>query len=175
MSWFLDGLAFLYMIFNGILGFNRGIVDELGRLIGLFISILIATSQTVNISTYILEKIELELWLAVFIAFCSVFTLILIFSRLVTRLFQIALLSKANIWVNNLLGLFFGMLKGFCIITVFIWVLIILPLDKWTNIIEQNSKIFHAATSFRNNIVSFFGWEDPVSYSENFIKDLVQP
>ena len=56
-----------------------------------------------------------------------------------------------------------------------IWVLIILPLDKWTNIIEQNSKIFHAATSFRNNIVSFFGWEDPVSYSENFIKDLVQP
>tara|TARA_Y100000748_G_C15409712_1_gene454927 strand:- start:102 stop:629 length:528 start_codon:yes stop_codon:yes gene_type:complete len=175
MSWFLDGLAFLYMIFNGILGFNRGIVDELGRLIGLFISILIATSQTVNISTYILEKIELEPWLAVFIAFCSVFILILIFSRLVTRLFQIALLSKANIWVNNLLGLFFGMLKGFCIITVFIWVIIILPLDKWTNIIEQNSRILHAATSFRNNIVSFFGWEDPVNYSENFIKDLVQP
>ena len=175
MSWFLDGLAFLYMIFNGILGFNRGIVDELGRLIGLFISILIATSQTVNISTYILEKIDLEPWIAVFIAFCSVFTLVLIFSRLVTRLFQIALLSKANIWVNNLLGLFFGMLKGFCIITVFIWVLIILPLDKWTNIIEQNSKMFHVATSFRNNIVSFFGWEDPVSYSENFIKDLVQP
>ena len=175
MSWFLDGLAFLYMIFNGILGFNRGIVDELGRLIGLCLSILIATSQTVNVSTYILEKIELEPWLAVFIAFCSVFTLILILSRVVTRLFQIALLSKANIWVNNLLGLFFGMLKGFVIITVFIWVLIILPLDKWTNIIEQNSKIFHVATSFRNNIVSFFGWEDPVSYSENFIKDLVQP
>ena len=175
MSWFLDGLAFLYMIFNGILGFNRGIVDELGRLIGLCLSILIATSQTVNVSTYILEKIELEPWLAVFIAFCSVFTLILILSRLVTRLFQIALLSKANIWVNNLLGLFFGMLKGFCIITVFIWVLIILPLDKWTNIIEQSSKIFHTATSFQNNIVSFFGWEDPVSYSENFIKDLVQP
>ena len=171
MSWFLDGLAFLYMIFNGILGFNRGIVDELGRLIGLCLSILIATSQTVNISTYILEIIALEPWLAVFIAFCSLFTLILILSRLVTRLFQIALLSKANIWVNNLLGLFFGMLKGFCIITVFMWVLIILPLDKWTNIIEQNSKIFHAATSFRNNIVSFFGWEDPVSYSENFIKD----
>jgi len=50
-----------------------------------------------------------------------------------------------------------------------------LPLDKWTNIIEQNSKIFHTATRFRNNIVSFFGWEDPISYSENFIKDLVQP
>ena len=175
MSWFLDGLAFLYIFFNGILGFNRGIVDELGRLIGLIVSILFATSQAVNISNYILDKLQLEPWMAVFISFCSVFSLILIFSRLITRLFQIALLSKANIWVNNLLGLLFGMIKGFCIITVFIWILIILPLDKWTNIIEQNSNIFHTATSFRNNIVSFFGWEDPINYSENFIKDLVQP
>ena len=175
MSWFLDGLAFFYMIFNGTLGFNRGIVDELGRLIGLCLSILIATSQTVNISSYILGKVELEPWLAVFVAFCSIFFLILIFSRLITRLFQIALLSKANIWVNNLLGLVFGMLKGYCIITVFIWILIILPMDKWTNIIEQNSKIFHTTNNFRINVVNFFGWEDPISYSENFIKDLVKP
>ena len=51
----------------------------------------------------------------------------------------------------------------------------ILPLDKWTNIIGQNSNIFHTTTSFHNNIVSFFGWEDLINYSENLIKDLVQP
>ena len=175
MSWFLDGLAFLYMLLNGTLGFTRGLVDELGRLIGLAISILVAISQTVNISNLILDKIDLEPWLAVFIAFSSVFAVILISSRLITRLFQIALLSKANIWLNSLLGFLFGMLKGFCIITVFAWLLIILPLDKWTNIIEQNSKIFQTTTSFRSSIVNFFGWEDPINYSENFIKDLVQP
>ena len=175
MGWFLDGLAFLYMLLNGTLGFTRGLVDELGRLIGLAISILVAISQTVNISNLILDKIDLEPWLAVFIAFSSVFAVILISSRLITRLFQIALLSKANIWLNSLLGFLFGMLKGFCIITVFVWLLIILPLDKWTNIIEQNSKIFHTTTSFRSSIVNFFGWEDPINYSENFIKDLVQP
>ena len=175
MSWFLDGLAFLYMLLNGTLGFTRGLVDELGRLIGLAISILVAISQTVNISNLILDKIDLEPWLAVFIAFSGVFAVILISSRLITRLFQIALLSKANIWLNSLLGFLFGMLKGFCIITVFVWLLIILPLDKWTNIIAQNSKIFHTTTNFRSSIVNFFGWEDPINYSENFIKDLVQP
>ena len=175
MSWFLDGLAFLYMLLNGTLGFTRGLVDELGRLIGLAISILVAISQTVNISNLILDKIDLEPWLAVFIAFSGVFAVILISSRLITRLFQIALLSKANIWLNSLLGFLFGMLKGFCIITVFVWLLIILPLDKWTNIIEQNSKIFHTTTNFCSSIVNFFGWEDPINYSENFIKDLVQP
>ena len=95
MSWFLDSLAFLYMLLNGTLGFTRGLVDELGRLIGLAISILVAISQTVNISNLILDKIDLEPWLAVFIAFSGVFSVILISSRLITRLFQIALLSKA--------------------------------------------------------------------------------
>ena len=73
MSWFFDGLAFLYMLLNGSIGFTRGIVDELGRLIGLILSILIATSQTVNISTIMLNKIELEPWLAIFLSFSCVF------------------------------------------------------------------------------------------------------
>lgn len=175
MSLFLDGLAFLYMLLNGTIGFTRGLVDELGRLIGLIFSILIAISQTVNISSLILNKIDIEPWLVILLAFSSVFALILVFSRIITKLFQIALLSKANKWINNLLGFLFGVLKGFFIITVFVWILIILPLDKWTNIIEQNSRVFQISTKFRINIVSFFGWEDPINYSENFIKDLVQP
>ena len=175
MSLFIDGLAFLYMLFNGILGYSRGLVDELGRLIGLVLSIIITTSQTVNVSKLILEKIYLEPWLATIIAFGGIFSLILICIRLITRLFKIALLSKENIWINSVLGFFFGMLKGYCIITVFIWVLIILPLDSWTNIVEQNSRIFHTTNHFRNNMVNFFGWEDPLNYSENFIRDMVQP
>ena len=175
MSLFLDGLAFLYMLFNGNLGYSRGLVDELGRLIGLVLSIIIATGQTVNVSKIILEKIHLEPWLVTIIAFGGIFSIILIFIRLITRLFKIALLSKSNIWINSFLGFLFGMLKGYCIITVFIWALIILPLDSWTNIIEQNSRIFNTTNHFRNSMVSFFGWEDPLIYSENFIRDMVQP
>ena len=57
----------------------------------------------------------------------------------------------------------------------FIWVLIILPLDSLTNIVEQNSRIFHTTNNFRDSMVNFFGWEDPLNYSENFIRDMVQP
>tara|TARA_Y100001978_G_C23563401_1_gene370447 strand:+ start:96 stop:329 length:234 start_codon:yes stop_codon:yes gene_type:complete len=77
--------------------------------------------------------------------------------------------------MDNILGFIFGSLKGYCIIAVFIWVIIILPLDKWTMIIEQNSSIVKTTNEFRITIISFFGWEDPVSFSENFIKKLVQP
>ena len=77
--------------------------------------------------------------------------------------------------MDNILGFIFGSLKGYCIIAVFIWVIIILPLDKWTMIIEQNSKIVKTTNEFRVTIISLFGWEDPVNFSENFIKKLVQP
>ena len=40
MGLFIDGLAILYMLFNGVLGHSRGLVDELGRLIGLVLSIM---------------------------------------------------------------------------------------------------------------------------------------
>ena len=91
MGLFIDGLAILYMLFNGVLGHSRGLVDELGRLIGLVLSIIIAAGQTVSASKIILEKIHLEPWVSTIIAFGSIFSIILILIRLITRLFKIAL------------------------------------------------------------------------------------
>ena len=175
MSWFLDGLALFYILLNGVLGFNRGLVDELGRLIGLILSILIATSKTSYLSSFILSYTNVPPWQSTFLSFCAIFCVVLLFGRVITRLFKIALLSQSNIWMDNILGFIFGSLKGYCIIAVFIWVIIILPLDKWTMIIEQNSSIVKTTNEFRITIISFFGWEDPVNFSENLIKKLVQP
>ena len=111
MSWFLDGLALFYILFNGFLGFNRGLVDELGRLIGLVLSILIATSKTSHLSSLILIYITVPPWQSTFISFCVIFSVILLCGRVVTRLFKIALLSRSNIWMDNILGFIFGSLK----------------------------------------------------------------
>ena len=94
MSWFLDGLALFYILFNGVLGFNRGLVDELGRLIGLVLSILIATSKTSFLSSLILSYIIVPPWQSTFISFCVIFSFVLLCGRVVTRLFKIALLSQ---------------------------------------------------------------------------------
>ena len=118
---------------------------------------------------------SIEPWLSTLIAFCLIFSAVLIFGRILTRLFKIALLSRSNIWMNNILGFFFASIKGYCIISVFFWIISILPLDKWTIIIEQNSKVVQTTNYFRISIISFFGWEDPVFYSENFLRKLVQP
>ena len=52
-------------------------------------------------------------------------------------MFHIALLSKSNQSMNRTLGFTFGLIKGFFITTIFIWFITLLPLRKWTMIIEN--------------------------------------
>ena len=85
MGWFLDGIALSYMLFNGVIGYNRGLVDELGRLFTLVLSILIATSKTAYFSNLILKNMSIEPWLSTLIAFCLIFSTVLIFGRNINK------------------------------------------------------------------------------------------
>ena len=49
-------LRSLTCFFNGVIGYNRGLVDELGRLFTLVLSILIATSKTAYFSIFDFKK-----------------------------------------------------------------------------------------------------------------------
>ena len=35
MGYFIDGLAVFYLVVMGMIGFKRGLIEELGRLLGL--------------------------------------------------------------------------------------------------------------------------------------------
>ena len=44
MIQFLDALAIFFMISMGVIGFRRGVIEELGRLLGLIISMIFSLS-----------------------------------------------------------------------------------------------------------------------------------
>jgi len=113
--------------------------------------------------------------LSIFLSFALLFTAALFAARVLTKLVHIALLSKSNQLMNGSLGFIFGSIKGCFILMVFVWFIAILPLQKWTMIIEGNSRIAQQGNKFRSALVSFFNWEDPVSMSESYIKQLTQP
>ena len=46
MLWFLDALVLIFILL-GYSGFNKGLIEELGRLIGLVLSIIISISNTI--------------------------------------------------------------------------------------------------------------------------------
>tara|TARA_S200000501_G_scaffold8750_1_gene7810 strand:- start:19052 stop:19579 length:528 start_codon:yes stop_codon:yes gene_type:complete len=175
MTWFIDGLSVLLLIFFGINGFSRGIIEEIGSLLGLIFSLIIGISTSANISGKIVSILPFDAWICLVLSFTGIFSISLIFFRIITRSVHIAFLSENNKLINNVLGFMFGFLKGFFVIIAFIWLLNILPLKKWTDIISENSKIARTGTEIRTAVVSFFNWEDPIALGESYIINLTQP
>ena len=53
MSWFLDLLAVFFVLIVGVSGFKIGIIEELGRILGLTVALII----TINFAPSLSEKI----------------------------------------------------------------------------------------------------------------------
>ena len=175
MSWFLDGLALLFIVLLGVVGFRRGFIEELGRLIGLIFAILISVSNSAKFSVKLNDVLPTDEWMSMFLSFSLLFAVTLMGARILTKLVQIALLSKSNHWMNRSLGFVFGSIKGFFIMMVFVWFMAILPLQKWSDIITANSKFAQKSNQIRIIMVEFFNWEDPIALSESYLKQLTQP
>ena len=175
MTWFLDGFAILFILFLGYNGFNRGLVEELGRLVGLIIAILISMSNTKFVSEKIIGIVGFDDWIIKILTFTILFIVAIILTRLLTKMLNIALLSKNNQMMNQSLGVTFGSFKGFFIIMSIVWFIALLPKQKWASFMEKNSKISRISNQFRSSMVSFFNWDDPIELSESYIKQLTQP
>tara|TARA_B100000401_G_scaffold364647_1_gene262657 strand:- start:3 stop:530 length:528 start_codon:yes stop_codon:yes gene_type:complete len=175
MTWFLDGAAILFILFLGYIGFNRGLIEELGRLIGLIIAILISMSNTKSISDKIVGIVGLDDWIIKILTFTILFIVTIVLTRLLTKMLNIAILSKNNQMMNQSLGFTFGAFKGFFIIMTILWFIALLPKQKWTSFMDKKSNILIISNQFRISIISFFNWDDPVELSESYIKQLTQP
>ena len=175
MTWFLDGAAILFILFLGYIGFNRGLIEELGRLIGLIIAILISMSNTRSISDKIIGIVGLDDWIIKILTFTLLFIVTIVLTRLLTKMLNIAILSKNNQMMNQSLGFTFGAFKGFFIIMTILWFIALLPKQKWTSFMDKKSNILIISNQFRISIISFFNWDDPVELSESYIKQLTQP
>ena len=175
MTWLLDGFAILFILFLGYNGFNRGLVEELGRLVGLIIAILISISNTKFVSEKIIGIVDFDDWIIKILTFTLLFIAAIVFTRLLTKMLNIAILSKNNQMMNQSLGFTFGAFKGFFIIMTILWFIALLPKQRWTSFMGKKSNILIISNQFRISIVSFFNWDDPVELSESYIKQLTQP
>ena len=175
MPLFLDSLFICIVIIFGYNGFTKGFIEELGRLLGLIIAVLIAMSRGPEFAFELNHILKLDNRFILFFSYTFLFFIVLLFFRILTKFVNIAFLSRENHFTNHTLGFIFGLFKGIVVLISFVWFISILPLQKWTNIINDNSRFAYYSNNIRIGIVSFFNWEDPISLSESYIKNLTQP
>ena len=175
MPLFFDSLAILFIIIMGYSGFTKGFIEEVGRLLGLIFAILISMSKSVPLANQFSTMMNYDGQALLPFSYILLFIMTIICSRILTKFLHIAFLSLDNRLMNHSLGFLFGIFKGAAMLMTFVWFVSILPLQKWTNIMNNNSRLITYSDQIRISIISFFNWEDPISLSESYIKELTQP
>ena len=106
--------------------------------------------------------------------FILIFSIILILTRMITRLIHYLFLSKSTNWVNRLLGTFFGMTKGILFVMIFFWIFELIPNSRIKEIVNQKSMIADHLVEVRKTIVLTFNFSDPVEKGEKTILDYLK-
>ncbi|MBH11215.1 MAG: hypothetical protein CMG74_12865, partial [Candidatus Marinimicrobia bacterium] len=99
MIQFLDALALFFLIGMSVIGFRRGLVEELGRLLGLIIATVFSLKFYVKLGSLLLNWIPMDIWVLFILSFILIFSIILICMRILTNLVQYLFLSKSTKWV----------------------------------------------------------------------------
>ena len=173
MVLFLDALAFLFMALNSFIGFNRGFIEELGRLIGLLLSSIIAVNLYVGFGTFLVGTLPTDPWAIFVLSFVVIFLGSLFGIRIITKLIHFMFLSKSTKWINKLLGTFFGLMKGTVMVMMFFWMFELVPNKKISNAVVNNSFSADRLIKARKNIISTFNWNDPVKKGETAINNFL--
>ncbi len=173
MILFLDTLAILFMALNSFIGFNRGFIEELGRLLGLVLSSIIASNFYVELGTILTRAITADPWAMFVFSYIVIFLAALFSVRVITKLIHFMFLSRNTKWVNKFLGGFFGFIKGVIIVMMFFWMFELVPDKNISNAVLNNSVSADKLVKIRKDIISTFNWNDPVEKGEMTINNIL--
>ena len=161
------------MALNSFIGFNRGFIEELGRLIGLLSASIIAVNLYVKLGAFLVRALPTDPWAIYVLSFVIIFLGSLFGIRIITKLIHFMFLSKSTKWINKFLGAFFGMMKGAVIIMMFFWMFELVPNKKISNAVVNNSFSADRLITIRKSIISTFNWNDPVKKGETAINNFL--
>ena len=173
MVLFLDTLAIFFMAMNSFIGFNRGLIEELGRLLGLLLSSIIASNFYVGLGTVLTQTLPVDPWAMFVLSYIVIFLAALFGARVITKLIHFMFLSKSTKWVNKFLGGFFGFIKGAIIVTMFFWMFELVPDKNISNAVLNNSISADKLVKIRKVIISTFNWNDPIKKGETTINNFL--
>ena len=174
MILFLDVLASFFMVIMGAVGFRRGFIEEMGRLLGLIISTIFALNYYLDLAGLIQSIMPVNTFVIMVISFAIIFALMLFITRVLTRFFHILLTSSGTKFANRSMGFLFGAVKGMIILMLLYWTVDLFPEKKWATIIRKESYLSKTFTDTRHVIIDIFHLTDPVHQGELFIKDVIK-
>lgn len=171
MIQFVDALAFFFIITMSVIGFQRGLIEELGRFLGLLFATIIALKFYIGIGNIVITWIPIDIWVSFVLSFITIFSVTTILIRFITKLIQLLFLSKSSKFVNKIMGAVLGFAKGLIVIMIFFWTFELIPNSEVSFIVSGKSNVSQKLIKIRKAIVRTFNWDDPITFGEKLIRD----
>ena len=73
MIQFLDALAVFFIVAMGLVGFRRGLVEEMGRLIGLIFATIFALKLYIGLGSFLISWVPIDVWVLFVLSFIIIF------------------------------------------------------------------------------------------------------
>lgn len=173
MSITFDLIALAVIGILGTIGYRRGFLEELGRILSLLVATIIAVEYSRAVASWIQTQTGVEYGVASLVTFLTLFFSFLFIIRLLTKMLQVFMLAKGIRWANSTLGLIFGGLKGILSVMVILWLVDLAPNPDYFSKIRTRSYVYRNLTDTRKWIVNAFNLRDPVNRSESWVKDKI--
>ncbi len=88
-----------------------------------------------------LFQVPIDVWVLFVLSFIIIFSAILLFARMITKLIHFLFLSKSTKLANRVMGTTFGLAKGLLIVMIFFWMIELLPNRDNADIIIKESNL----------------------------------
>lgn len=170
---FFDLFATTFLLFLGLGGFKRGFVVEFGKIITLVFTLWLSIFYYVDFAKFLQQDFNFNPYFILFVSFSVIFIFALIVTRIIVTLIIQIIRIKKNRLFNQLLGFVVGVMKGLIPITLILWAFELLPMQRWTDTLYQESRIAKISKTIRDKNVEYLGWEDPIKAGKEYAKSLI--
>lgn len=169
-----DLMAIFLLIGFGYVGYNRGFLEEVGRLAGLIIASSAGFQFHNSIAILLHSYVPIDKRLITFGSFTIVFVVVLLGTRIVKRFIQIFLLAKGVRSINRMMGIAVGTLKTSVVTIIFCWSIDVLPNSYYFGEMKMTSYVYHNSSGIRSWIISAFHLEGSVERGETWVKKKIE-
>ena len=170
---FIDAAVVFCLFWQSFNGFRKGFVEEFGRFIGLFFSVVFAMQYYTKIAELLFRLMEVDLRILLATSFAMIFIVSFCILRIFIKMIDLFMVTKSKKWINKFFGSFFGLLKGTIVLVLFFGMIDVLPEKTWFNVILKESYFSKAIKDVRHQISYVLDWSDPILEGERFMRELL--
>ncbi|MEE2876781.1 MAG: CvpA family protein [Candidatus Neomarinimicrobiota bacterium] len=169
-----DLAAIFLLIGFGYVGFKRGFLEEIGRLVGLILAGAAAFQFHGTVALFLHSRLPIDGRLISVGTFASVFMGVLLIMRVALRFVQMFLLSRGIRSVNRMMGIAIGAIKASVVAVILCWSVDVLPNADYFREMKMRSYVYQNSSSARRWIVNAFHLQDSFQRGETWVKQRME-